>query len=153
MLNIRTAAPIDIPAMVNLLSELFAQEAEFSPHAPRQARALKMILDRPETGILFLACDGASVAGMISLLFTISTAEGGRVCSLEDMVVAKPHRGRGVGRSLLTHAIDYAAAQGFLRITLLTDSTNAVAIEMYKRHGFVTSPMRAMRLHLASPKG
>jgi GNAT superfamily N-acetyltransferase len=85
---------------------------------------------------------------MVSLLFTISTAEGGPVCWLEDMVVRPHQRGSGVGSLLLHHAIEHARGNGYRRITLLTDRVNAGAIRFYGRHGFRPSEMNVLRLHL-----
>jgi GNAT superfamily N-acetyltransferase len=84
------------------------------------------------------------------LLFTISTAAGGPVCWLEDMVVRPDRRGSGLGGRLLGHAIDYARAHHFSRITLLTDRDNERAIRLYQRQGFQRSAMTALRLSLAS---
>ena len=55
-------------------------------------------------------------------------------------------RGDGLGSRLLQHAIDYARAHGFSRITLLTDRANSGAIRFYGRHGFAESEMTALRL-------
>jgi ribosomal protein S18 acetylase RimI-like enzyme len=85
---------------------------------------------------------------MVNLLFTISTAAGGRAAWLEDMVVHPSYRGRGIGESLLRHAIDEARALGCSRITLLTDQTNGSAIRFYERAGFVRSQMVPFRLSL-----
>jgi ribosomal protein S18 acetylase RimI-like enzyme len=41
-----------------------------------------------------------------------------------------------------------ARADGVLRITLLTDMQNERAQAMYRRAGFVGSPMRPMRLKI-----
>jgi ribosomal protein S18 acetylase RimI-like enzyme len=41
-----------------------------------------------------------------------------------------------------------ARAEGVLRITLLTDMQNERAQAMYRRAGFVGSPMKPMRLKL-----
>ena len=58
---------------------------------------------------------------MINLLFTISTAEGGFVMVLEDLVIHDAFRGQGYGSKLLEYAINFAKQKNFLRITLLTD--------------------------------
>ena len=89
--------------------------------------------------------DGA-IVGMINLLFTISTAEGGFVILLEDLVIHKEHQGHGYGSKLLQHAIDFAKQKNFLRVTLLTDRPENVAQEFFRRHGFVESSMIPMRL-------
>lgn len=142
------AAEKDLAQMVGLLGELFAQEAEFSPDADKQASALRMIFDDPKAGRLFVAKDGAKVVAMASLLFTISTAEGGRAAFFEDLVVHADYRNRGIGAGLLQYVIDQARAEGVLRLTLLTDMQNEQAQALYRRLGFAGSPMKPMRLKI-----
>lgn len=135
----------DIPQLAALLGVLFAQEADFTPDPARQRRALGLILERPETGRVYCARRGAEVIGMVSLLFSVSTAEGGRVAWLEDMVVAPAERGRGLGTRLLRHAVREARALGCSRLTLLTDVVNEAAQRFYAREGFSRSAMLPMR--------
>ena len=85
---------------------------------------------------------------MASLLFTISTAEGGKAAWFEDLVVRPEHRQQGTGEKMLGYVVSQARAEGVLRITLLTDMQNERAQALYRRAGFVGSPMRPMRLKL-----
>ena len=55
------AATKDLPQLVQLLGQLFEQEAEFTPNAAKQEIALKMILADPKTGKLYVAKDGSKV--------------------------------------------------------------------------------------------
>jgi ribosomal protein S18 acetylase RimI-like enzyme len=146
-----TASAKDLPQLVELLGHLFAQEAEFQPDPAKQKRALEAILASPVTGKLFVAREGKRVVAMASLLYTISTAEGGRAALFEDLVVHPDERNRGIGESLLKHVIEQARADGILRITLLTDMQNERAQAMYRRCGFVGSPMKPMRLKIKQP--
>jgi GNAT superfamily N-acetyltransferase len=84
---------------------------------------------------------------MINLLITISTAEGGFVLILEDLVIHRDHRAQGYGGRLLTHALAYAQEKGFLRVTLLTDKLENQARIFYERHGFRQSGMVPMRYY------
>jgi GNAT superfamily N-acetyltransferase len=145
MITIAAAIPADLPQLAGLLAELFAQEAEFTPDRARQERALAMIIATPQLGTVYAAREGERVLAMVSLLYTVSTAEGGRVCWLEDLVVSAPRRGQGIGALLLGHAIAAARAQGCARITLLTDRVNAGARRFYARHGFADSAMMVLR--------
>jgi GNAT superfamily N-acetyltransferase len=147
-LCIEEATPADIPALCELLEALFAQEAEFRPDTEAQARGLTAIIGHPEVGLILVARQDGQVAGMVNLLFTVSTALGGRVALLEDMVVSPPRRGTGLGALLLEAAIAQARRQGCHRITLLTDRANEAAQRFYARQGFVASPMRPLRLLL-----
>ncbi len=147
-LRITVASASQVPALSDLLSTLFAQEAEFVPNHAAQCRGLSLIIENPSIGHLLVAHAGERAIGMVGLLYTISTALGARVALLEDMVVAPPHRGAGIGSGLLRHAIAHARSQGCARVTLLTDETNSGAQRFYARHGFVSSPMKPLRLLL-----
>ena len=102
----------------------------FSPLQPgvpdrmKQERGLRLILEQPSRGRIFVYRWNDAIVGMVNLLFTISTAEGGFVVLLEDVIVRVDYRGRGVGQQLLSHVIEYAKKKEFLRITLLTDRIN-----------------------------
>ena len=148
MERIEPATAADIPQLADLLTVLFSQEADFHPDREKQTRGLRLIVDAPQRGRIFVARVGETIVGMVSLLFTISTAEGAPVCWLEDMVVRPDQRGKGLGSRLLQHALNYARASGLARITLLTDRTNAQATRFYQRHGFCGSEMTPLRLHL-----
>lgn len=142
------AAAADIPQLCELLALLFTQEEDFTPDAERQARGLGMIIGKPEVGRIYCARDGDRVVGMVSVLFTVSTAEGASAAVLEDMVVHPIRRGEGIGERLLDEAILRAREAGCKRITLLTDSTNQSALRFYGRAGFVRSRMVPFRLSL-----
>ena len=142
------AKSADLARLVELLGILFESEAEFSPDSAKQRTALQALLSDPAKGKIFVARDGREVVAMASLLYTISTAEGGKAALFEDLVVAPDHRKRGIGEALLKHVVAAARAEGILRITLLTDMQNERAQALYRRAGFVGSPMRPMRLKL-----
>lgn len=148
-MEITEATLKDIDRLCDLLGLLFTQEAEFRPDRALQAAGLKLILDSPERGRILVLREGTSLVGMVSLLFTVSTALGCRVVLLEDMVVHPAYRMKGAGTQLLRAAVDLAKASGCGRITLLTDRTNESAQRFYERHGFNLSEMVPMRLPLA----
>lgn len=142
------AKTADLARLVELLGILFESEAEFSADAEKQRAALQAILADPAKGRIFVAREGRDIVAMCSLLYTISTAEGGKAALFEDLVVAPEQRKRGIGAALLKHVVEQARAEGVLRITLLTDMQNERAQAMYRRAGFVGSPMKPMRLKL-----
>ncbi|WP_299204502.1 GNAT family N-acetyltransferase [uncultured Amphritea sp.] len=148
-MNITLATEKDIPELCRLLGYLFAQEAEFQPDIAAQQRGLKTIIESPQTGAILVSRNGDHIVGMVSLLYSVSTALGGRVCMLEDMVIAPDQRGSNRGTELLEGAITYAREQGVMRITLLTDQDNEAAQRFYQRQGFTHSPMLAMRRFIA----
>ena len=143
-----TATTKDLPRLVELLGILFESEAEFVRDPEKQRAGLQAILADPSKGRVFVAREGRDVVAMASLLYTISTAEGGKAAIFEDLVVAPEQRKRGIGEALLKHVVAEARKEGVLRLTLLTDMQNERAQAMYRRVGFVGSPMKPMRLKL-----
>jgi GNAT superfamily N-acetyltransferase len=149
LVRVREASASDVDRMVELLAHLFTQESDFAPTPSKQRRALQLILSHPSLGRLFVLTRGKEVLGMVSLLCTVSTAEGGLAAWLEDLVVVPGQRGRGLGTRLLRAAIAWAQKEGITRISLLTDSDNLGARRLYLRHGFVGSGMQPLRLYLS----
>ena len=149
---IEPATAEDLDELSDLLGELFSEESDFRPNKEKQLRGLRLIFEQPNRGRVFVLRRDHSIVGMINLLFTISTAEGGFVILLEDLVIHKEHQRHGYGAKLLQHAIDFARQKNFLRITLLTDRPENVAQEFFRRHGFHASSMIPMRL-LLTPEG
>lgn len=146
--SVRRATTADITQLCGLLTLLFTQEEEFAPDADRQACGLRLIVEQPEFGHIYCALTEGGIVGMVSVLFTVSTAEGGRAAWIEDMVVDPLQRGQGIGERLLHEAIGGARVAGCRRITLLTDAANRAAMRFYSRAGFVRSRMDAWRLSL-----
>jgi GNAT superfamily N-acetyltransferase len=147
-LRIEPATLDDLSELTELLMDLFSQEEDFSPDHDKQLRGLRLLLEQPSRGRIFVLRNHKQIIGMINLLITISTAEGGFVLLLEDLVIRNQHRGQGYGSRLLNHAISFARQKNFLRITLLTDRPEA-SRRFYLKHGFQESGMIPMRLYLA----
>lgn len=136
----------DLPELIELLNDLFTQDIEFVPDLNKQKAGLEAIINNPEIGeILVLKGDG-QILGMVSLLYSISTALGGKVAILEDMIIHKAYRQKGLGKELLGEAICFSKERNCLRLTLLTDFNNDAAINFYQHFGFKKSEMIPMRL-------
>jgi ribosomal protein S18 acetylase RimI-like enzyme len=143
------ASADDLPQLAELLAELFELESDFRPQRDKQLCGLRMILADPALGKLFVLRVGGKVAGMANALITISTAEGGRVLLLEDVIVSKEYRGGGLGRRLVEHVMVWAREQGMTRITLLADRNNQAALDFYRKLGFASSHMTVLRKPLS----
>lgn len=145
-LEIRIATNNDLDELVGLLNELFTQDIEFEPNDEIQKSGLEKIVCNPEIGEILVLRMNNKVIGMVSLLYSISTALGGKVAILEDMIIDKNYRNKGFGKQLLQEAINFSVKRNCLRITLLTDFNNDIAIHFYKGFGFKKSDMIPLRL-------
>ena len=133
--HIEPATMQDLPELTQLLMELFAQESDFRPNYNNQMRGLRLILEQPNRGRVFVLRSADRIIGMINLLFTISTAEGGFVILLEDLIIHSDFRGQGMGSQLLNYSIEYSKQKDFLRITLLTDRVSEESLVFLKKNG------------------
>ena len=147
-MEITEATIADIPELCVLLESLYSQEAEFKPNHEVQARGLAAIINSSEVGGIMVARRSGEIIGMVNLLYTVSTALGGRVALLEDVVVSPKARGLGVGSKLINQSIEFAKEKGCKRITLLTDHDNEGSHRFYQRHGFTRSSMVVFRRSL-----
>jgi len=143
--RIEPATIDDLPALTELVMDLMSRSGDFTPDRAAQERGLRLILEQPNRGRIFVVRNKDKIFGMVNLLFTISTARGGFVILMEDVVIHPVHRGQGYGRMLVDYVVDFARQKNFKRITLLTDKMSAEAQEFFKKQGFEYSNMIPMR--------
>lgn len=140
------ASENDLPQLIELLNDLFTRDIEFVPDLKKQKAGLEAIINNPEIGEILVLKGDSNILGMVSLLYSISTALGGKVAILEDMIIHKDYRKQGLGKELLGEAIRFSKERNCLRLTLLTDFNNDAAINFYQQFGFKKSEMIPMRL-------
>ncbi|MEU2433694.1 GNAT family N-acetyltransferase [Streptomyces sp. NPDC007861] len=75
---------------------------------------------------------GGELAGFTAVSYS---PWNGRL-TIEDIEVAPGHRGRGVGRALMGHAVAFARECGAGHVWLEVTNINAPAIHAYQRMGF-----------------
>ncbi len=144
-ISFRIASREDIPFLCQLLSCLFEQEEEFAPSSFLQEKALSIIMEDPSIGHILVATSDDVPIAMISILYSLSTALGRRVGTLEDMIVHPDFRAQGIGSALLEFATRFAKEQQLKRFTLLTDMSNKKAHSFYLKNGFIASKMTPFR--------
>ena len=104
-MQIRYARLEDIEQLVGLLSELFTIEEDFEVNEVKQRQGLKLLLENPESNVLLVADKGKEIVGFVSVQIIISTAEGGKVGLLEDMIIKSSYRGNKIGTELINKMI------------------------------------------------
>jgi len=141
-IEIRKAKDEDVFSMIALLGELFDVEKDFAFDFVRHQEGLKLLMKKDDSGVFVVAVDG-KVIGMITIQKIISTAMGGEVGLIEDVVVKKEYREMGIASRLFEFILAYSAKQGYSRVHLLCDRHNQTAKNFYKKLGFKESEMGA----------
>lgn len=144
--EIRDARPDDIDHLVALLRELFSIEADFKADVQLQRQGLSLMLDgRGKHRCIKVAETDGCVVGMCTAQMLISTAVGGMVAMVEDMVVEGAYRGMGIGRQLMDAIAQWANGFGMPRLQLLADRTNFSALDFYDRMGWHPTRLICLR--------
>ena len=146
MITIRTAKPSDIAQLVELLKELFTIEADFDFDQEKQACGLNLLLNSEKDCILVAeSLNDHKVLGMCTVQTLISTAEGGTVGLLEDLIVAVDFRNQGIASKLISEAVNWAECRGLKRLQLLADKNNLPALNFYQKQGWESTQLVCLR--------
>lgn len=130
---IRDADSNDINQMLPLLEQLFTIEADFNFDPKVQARGLGLMLDGcGKHRAVKVACINQRIIGMCTAQTRISTAQGKIAALVEDMVVDKAYRGKGIGPRLLAAVELWAKKRGISSLSLLADTNNRKGLAFYK---------------------
>src|SRR5438445_11882546 len=137
--RVRAARRADHRRLVELLVAQFREHRIRTP-IPRIARAVDGVLRHPERGRLLVATLAGRPIGLAALSFIWPLEHGGRSAWLEELYVEPPHRGRGIGRTLLRAACRLAARSGAAAVDLEVDAGHTRAARLYAREGFRSLP-------------
>ena len=78
-----------------------------------------------------LAIAGDELAGFAHFRPFPRTLHANEACFLDDLWVAEPHRGTGLGRALIEHVCTIARARGWTQVRWVTEHDNATARRLY----------------------
>jgi ribosomal protein S18 acetylase RimI-like enzyme len=99
-----------------------------------------LLKDRATDFLLAAPEHDAAPAGVCQLRYRLSVWTGADDCWLEDLYVQDAARGTGLGRALVTAAVERAAARGCRRMELDVNEQNKAALAFYEQIGFTTEP-------------
>ncbi len=114
--------------------------------------SINSLLGAPAQGrILLVQTHKTGIAGYAVLAFGFSLEFGGRDAFLDELFIAEPCRGQGIGSAALTAVCTWARRSGLCALHLEVERTNKAAKAFYIRAGFEDrSRYHLMSLHIAS---
>ncbi len=143
-IKIRRASTDDLSGLTKLLGQFFSMDPDFTPNIRKQRQGLASLMANNDATVLVAVIKGETI-GMCTLQPLTSTAEGGVVGIVEDLVVDEKWREKGVGSLLLDAIEKVAVEQNMSRLQLLTAKGNRLTREFYMKHQWLETHMTVMR--------
>ncbi|MGY6650051.1 N-acetyltransferase family protein [Wenyingzhuangia sp. IMCC45574] len=150
--TIRKGELKDAEAIFALIQELAVFEKE--PHAVEvtvEDIQLDGFGDQPKFEV-FVAEQNDEILGMALFYYRYSTWKG-KTIHLEDLIVRKRARGKGIGRLLYNEVLTYAHEQKLRRVEWAVLDWNTPAVEFYQNSGAeVYDDWRVVQMNAAQLK-
>jgi len=109
------------------------------PADDRIRATVELLLRDPATEFLLASADGRDrPGGVCQLRYRLTVWTGSDDCWLEDLFVESDARRAGLGRALVTAAVERAEQRGCRRMELDVDEDNTGALAFYRRLGLST---------------
>jgi ribosomal protein S18 acetylase RimI-like enzyme len=134
--TVRLAGPDDVDVVARLLTEFREHEGRDWPPEESIRAGVERLMPRDDTEYLL---GGDPPAGIVQLRYRWGVWWDAEDCNVEDVFVSAGARGSGLGRELVSAAIDRARERGCRRMELDTGADNAPAQGLYRSLGFFDS--------------
>ncbi|MBM7493244.1 GNAT superfamily N-acetyltransferase [Micromonospora luteifusca] len=136
----REAVRADLPAVIALLADdVLGKARDFTEVDEAYERAFAEISADPRNQLI-VAEQGGELVGCLQITYIPGLGRHGAERSLiESVRVRSDRRGQGLGRDLMTWAIDQARQRGSALVQLTTDKTRQDAHRFYLGLDFVAS--------------
>ena len=144
VLTIRLAGEADIPRLEDLLYQVHGLHAEgrpdiFIPGCKKYtADQLREILADPVSTPVFVAIADGVLVGYCFCIRQVQTAASMQKITtlyIDDLCVDAAVRGKGFGKVLYDHAVEYARMNGYYNLTLNVWACNPAAMRFYEKCG------------------
>ncbi|MGL4552048.1 MAG: GNAT family N-acetyltransferase [Gemmataceae bacterium] len=136
-LTLRAAAPSDLQAVCRLNALLAADLGHEGPDPETLEAGVGALLADSSLGRCWLAEKaGGDVAGQLVLKTLFDEWAGGHYGWIDNVVVERRHRRRGVAAALLEFAKERARAEGLPMLRLFVAEDNDAALRAYLGAGF-----------------
>ncbi len=132
---VRQAALDDIPLLVDLMDEFYA-ESSFPLDREHAARAFRRLLRDPARGAVWLLQADSETAGYVVLCVGFSMEYGGLDAFVDDLYVRPRFRGQGLAHMALTTLFAECQERGVRAVHVEVGRDNLAAKSLYAQFGF-----------------
>ena len=104
------------------------------------AENCRNLLNEVNSHILVAEIEGV-VAGFVNFTTRKTILHRGLSGLIDELIIAKSYRGKGIGKQLLSSAIEKSRQLGCCEVEVSTEKTNIKAREFYRQYGFTERGM------------
>lgn len=147
-MEIRPAAPADIPELLALLDQVNAVHHEGRPDLFRRGvkysedELTQLLADQSRLTLVAVDDEGAVLGHVMAEKREVTEDDGCLVplktLYVDDLCVNDKARGHGAGKALMRACEEWASANGYHNVTLHAWTLNPHAIEFYEHLGYET---------------
>lgn len=133
---VREALPEDFDGVFELVLELREHFGEKKALEKDKLYPIYLRFLDSDDNHIYVAEDDERLAGFISMTIGVSLYGEKPYMVIDELIVTAGYRGQGIGKSLISQAIDRAKEFGCSEICVDTTVANEGAIRFYRKHGF-----------------
>lgn len=145
MLAVRLATLSDVPDLVELMREFYA-ESSFPLDREWAARSFSRLIAEPSRGAVWLIEVDGALAGHVVLSVRFAMEFGGLCAYVDDLFVRARFRRRGAARAALDALLAECRRRGCGSIHVEVDPANLAANALYRRYGLAPCADRRQQL-------
>ncbi len=148
--SIRRANSQDYSNIVDLINSVAAEGLWLATDSYVPTSQWERALREPEKNPRYLILVAGIEDQIVGWCRLFPYELGNKSAHVSDMAIGicKDFRGLGIGRTLIEHALEWAKAQNYEKVTLDVYSSNQHALSLYKKMGFQVTGVRYRQVKL-----
>jgi ribosomal protein S18 acetylase RimI-like enzyme len=150
LVSVRRATPSDIPDLVDLMGEFYA-ESSFPLERAWATDAFSALLADPSCGGAWLIERNGALAGHVVLSVRFAMEFGGLIAYIDDLFVRPGHRRHGAARAGLEVLFDECRRRGCRSVHVEVDPANVAANALYRSYGLGPASDERLQLSVRIP--
>jgi GNAT superfamily N-acetyltransferase len=135
-MQVRAAAPGDVPQLLALVRRYWEFEGIANFEAARVEAVLRQLLARDAPGCVWVAEQNGTLCAYLIVVLVLSVEHAGLMGEIDEFFVLPEARARGVGGRLLGAAEQALVQRGAVRLQLQLGTGNEPARAFYQRRGY-----------------
>lgn len=143
MPDFRVADRDDLDALVDLMAQYYTEDA-YPFDVARAREAVLGLVESPDLGRVWVAIADERVVGYLAVTLGYSFEYGGRDAFIDELYLAEPARGRGLGTRALALAEQFCRDHGVRALHLEVELHRQDAHALYRRRGYTEHDRRLM---------